>query len=121
MSVRALRRFARTTAFAIGLACTVPAFAQSTAASAPVPASLQPYYDTLLREGEWGAVLNLQRLGLEAIDQGHLDVAARAFDAAIARIELIYANSESAKKARSMWSSEGVKDFKGEPYERTMT
>lgn len=121
MSVRALQRFARTTAFAIGLACTVPAFAQGAAASSPVPAGLQPYYDTLLREGEWGAVLNLQRLGLEAIDQGHLDIAARAFDAAIARIELIYANSESAKKARSMWSSEGVKDFKGEPYERAMT
>lgn len=116
-----VQRFARTTALAIGLACTVPAFAQGAAESSPVPASLQPYYDTLLREGEWGAVLNLQRLGLEAIDQGHLDVAARALDAAITRIELIYANSESARKARSMWSSEGIKDFKGEPYERAMT
>lgn len=122
MSVRRLQRFARATALAIGFACTLPALAQSTATTASaVPASLQPYYDTLLQEGEWGAVLNLQRLGLEAIDQGQLDVAARAFDAAIARIELIYANSDSAKKARSMWSSEGVKDFKGEPYERAMT
>ena len=121
MSERCLQRFARATALAIGFACTVPALAQSTATTASaVPASLQPYYDTLLQEGEWGAVLNLQRLGLEAIDQGHLDVAARALDAAIARIELIYANSDSAKKARSMWSSEGVKDFKGEPYERAM-
>ena len=122
MSTRRLQRFARTTALAIGFACTVPALAQgATTPASAVPASLQPYYDTLLQEGEWGAVLNLQRLGLEAIDQGHLDVAARAFDAAIARIELIYANSESAKKARSMWSSEGIKDFKGEPYERAMT
>ena len=121
MSERRLQRFARATALAIGFACTVPALAQSTATTASaVPSSLQPYYDTLLQEGEWGAVLNLQRLGLEAIDQGHLDVAARALDAAIARIELIYANSDSAKKARSMWSSEGVKDFKGEPYERAM-
>src|SRR5687767_8961711 len=99
MSKRRLQRFARATALAIGFACTVPAFAQGAATSSPVPASLQPYYDTLLQEGEWGAVLNLQRLGLEAIDQGHLDVAARALDAAIARIELIYANSDSAKKA----------------------
>lgn len=133
MSARASRRFARTAAaLAIGLACTVPALAQATsaqstpvqAAAAPagsMPASLQPYYDSLLQEGEWGAVLNLQRLGLEAIDQGHLDIAARAFDGAISRIELIYADSDSAKKARSLWSSEGVKDFKGEPYERAMT
>ncbi len=124
MSARRLTRLARATALAIGFACTLPAFAQAVTAptiSSSVPAGLQPYYDTLLKEGEWGAVLNLQRLGLEAIDQGHPDVAARAFDAAIARIELIYANSDSAKKARSMWSSEGVKDFKGEPYERAMT
>lgn len=131
MSARGSRRFVRTAvALAIGFACTVPAIAQvasapaapvQSAAAALMPAGLQPYYDTLLQEGEWGAVLNLQRLGLEAIDQGHLDIAARAFDGAISRIELIYANSDSAKKARSLWSSEGVKDFKGEPYERAMT
>lgn len=102
------------------IALAAPAVAQDAPAE-QVPESLRKYYETLLAEGEWGAVLNLQRLGLEAIDQGHLDVAARAFDASLARIELIYANSDSAKKARSMWSSEGVKDFKGEPYERTMT
>jgi tetratricopeptide (TPR) repeat protein len=107
------------------LAFTSPAFAQAAAspvaANDPLPPGLRGYYDTLLAEGEWGAVLNLQRLGLEAIDQGHLDVAARALDAGIQRIEVIYANSESAKKARSLWSSEGSKDFKGEPYERAMT
>lgn len=126
MSAHRLKRFARTAAVLAGLACTVPAFAQATDAvgavsASALPAGLQPYYDSLLQEGEWGAVLNLQRLGLEAIDQGHLDVAARAFDGAIGRIELIYANSESAKKARSLWASEGTKDFKGEAYERAMT
>lgn len=131
MNARISKRFAHATiALAIGVACTMPAFAQAasapavpmqTAAAGLMPASLQPYYDSLLQEGEWGAVLNLQRLGLEAIDQGHLDIAARALDGAIARIELIYSNSDSAKKARSLWSSEGVKDFKGEPYERAMT
>ena len=101
------------------LACTAPALAQESPSA--LPSGLRPYYDTLLAEGEWGAVLNLQRLGLEAIDQRHLDVAERAFDAALERIELIYANSDSAKKARSLWSAEGSKDFKGEPYERAMT
>ncbi len=101
------------------MALAVPALAQEPA-TASLPDGLRKYYDALLAEGEWGAVLNLQRVGLEAIDQGRPDVAARAFDAAIARIELIYADSPSARKARSMWSAEGVKDFKGEPYERVM-
>ncbi len=119
MSARRPIRFVRTAVLAAMLACTAPAIAQD--GEAGLPSGLRPYYDTLLAEGEWGAVLNLQRLGLEAIDQGRLDVAERAFDAALERIELIYANSESAKKARSLWSSEGSKDFKGEPYERAMT
>jgi tetratricopeptide (TPR) repeat protein len=119
MSARRPIHFARTAVFAAMLACTVPAVAEESEAG--LPSGLRPYYDTLLAEGEWGAVLNLQRLGLEAIDQRRLDVAERAFDAALERIELIYANSDSAKKARSLWSSEGSKDFKGEPYERAMT
>lgn len=117
---RNVTNVARTAVFA-ALACAFPAMAQDAAPAGAIPAGLRGYYDTLLEEGEWGAVLNLQRLGLEAIDQGHLDIAARAFDAGIERVELIYANSDSAKKARSLWSSEGSKDFKGEPYERAMT
>ena len=119
MSLRTTMNLGRAALFSALLACTAPSFAQD--APSALPAGLRPYYDTLLAEGEWGAVLNLQRLGLEAIDQGHLDVAERAFDAALERIELIYANSDSAKKARSLWSAEGSKDFKGEPYERAMT
>lgn len=105
--------------FTVMLAWTLPALAQT--ADSTLPPSLRPYYDTLLEEGEWGAVLNLQRLGLEAIDQGHLPIAERAFDSALERIELIYADSDSARKARSLWAAEGSKDFKGEPYERAMT
>jgi hypothetical protein len=103
-------------AAALALALALPAQAQVPG----LPAALQPYYEALLADGEWGAVLNLQRMGLEAIDQGQPEVAATAFDAAIERIELVYADSQAAKKARSLWSSEGVKDFKGEPYERAM-
>lgn len=120
MSARRSNVLARTLAACLGLACTLPALAQASDVATGLPDGLRPYYDTLLEEGEWGAVLNLQRLGLEAIDQRRPDIAARAFDAAIARIELVYANSESARKARSLWSSEGVKDYKGEPYERAM-
>jgi tetratricopeptide (TPR) repeat protein len=108
----------RRIAAAVALAFAMPALAVAQTTS--LPERLQPYYDTLLAEGEWGAVLNLERLGLEAIDQGQPEVAARAFDGAIARIELVYADSPSAKKARSLWSAEGVKDFKGDPYERVM-
>lgn len=119
MSPVRYRLAGRLLALALGAACTLPALAQSLAPEA-LPSTLRPYYDTLLEEGEWGAVLNLKRLGLEALDQGHPDVAARAFDAAIERIELVYADSDSARKARSLWSSEGSKDFKGDPYERAM-
>ena len=37
------------------------------------------------------------------------------------RIDAIYANDPNAEKAKSLWSEEAVKDFKGEPYERAMT
>lgn len=107
------------TAAALALALAFPATAQETA-SGTLPESLSQYYATLLVEGEWGAVLNLQRMGLEAIDQGRPEVAARALDAAITRIETIYADSPSAKRARSLWAAEGNKDFKGDPYERAM-
>lgn len=120
MSARPSNLLGRALAACLGLACTFPALAHANDVPPSLPDGLRPYYDTLLEEGEWGAVLNLQRLGLEAIDQRRPDIASRAFDAAIARIELVYANSESAKKARSLWSSEGVKDYKGEPYERAM-
>jgi hypothetical protein len=72
-------------------------------------------------QGEWNAVLNLDRLGKVALFEGDLDTAGRAFDGAIARIETVYADNPSARKARSTFSSEGTKDFKGEPHERAMT
>ena len=92
----------------------------TTAQQNEFPTELHPYYQTLQSDGEWGAVLNYNRLGLLALDKGHLSLAGHAFDASLQRIEAIYANTESAKKARSFWSAEGVKDFKGESYERAM-
>ena len=54
------------------------------------------------------------------MEVGEFDVAEKAFDQGITRIDAIYANNENAKKARSLWTKESAKDFKGEPYERAM-
>lgn len=84
------------------------------------PDALRPFYKTLYYDGEHNAVVNFERLGLAAMQLGHLKEAEEAFDAAISRIETIYSKDEQAQKARSSWSKEGIKDFKGEPYERAM-
>ncbi|UDM52493.1 hypothetical protein [Cupriavidus sp. MP-37] len=85
------------------------------------PAELQRILHTLYMEGEWNAVLNLDLLGLAAIEAGRPHLAGRAFDMAAARILRIYADDPNARQARSLWSAESVKDWKGEPYERAMT
>ena len=81
---------------------------------------LQPYFSKLYAGGEHDAVLNFADLGLAAMEVGEFDVAEKAFDQGITRIDAIYANNENAKKARSLWTKESAKDFKGEPYERAM-
>jgi tetratricopeptide (TPR) repeat protein len=84
------------------------------------PAPLRPLFARLDAEGGHNAVLNQMEIGLAALAIGDLADAREAFDAALASIELIYADSDSARKARSLWTEEGAKDFKGEPYERAM-
>ncbi len=83
-------------------------------------APLQPMVEALYRDGEWNAVLNFEQLGLAAMELGDGELAKKAFDAAIARIDAIYADDDNARKAKSVFSEEKVKDFKGEPYERAM-
>ena len=80
----------------------------------------QPFLLALYRDGEWGAVLNLDRLGLAAMEKQRYALARKAFDEAISRVEAIYAADENAVKARSVFNGEKQKDFKGEPYERSM-
>ncbi len=82
---------------------------------------LRPFFHALWAEGERNAVLNFNRLALAAMEIGDPDLAGAALDEAIVRIESIYADDPSAVKAKSLWSGEKVKDFKGEPYERSMT
>jgi len=91
---------------------------ESLAARTPEP--LQPLVKRLYHEGERNAVLNFNALGLAAMQAGEWELAARAFDQSIQRIETIYADNDQARKAKSNFAEERVKDFKGEPYERTM-
>ncbi len=84
------------------------------------PEALAPLFSTLYAEGERNAVVNYLRLGVAAMETGYFGIAETALDQSLARIESVYANDPIAKKARSVWSKEAVKDFKGEPYERAM-
>lgn len=58
--------------------------------------------------------------GLAAMAEGKTKEATELFDLALTSIESIFANTENAAKARSLWYEEGAKEFKGEPYERSM-
>lgn len=81
---------------------------------------MRPFVLALYRDGEWGAVLNLDRMGLAAMEKQDFYLARKSFDEAITRVEAIYANDANASKARSVFNAEKIKDFKGEPYERSM-
>lgn len=94
--------------------------AKAFAAKADMP-ELSPLFERLYIEGERNATLNLQRVGLAAMALNRVDIAEKALDAAAFRIDLIYADNPEAQKAKSLWTAEKVKDFKGEPYERVMS
>ena len=87
----------------------------------PQPVRLRPFLRSLYIEGERNAVLNFNRVGIAAMEMGEYQLAAWALDNALLRIESIYANNPAARQALKKFSSEDVKDFKGEPYERAMT
>jgi tetratricopeptide (TPR) repeat protein len=89
-------------------------------AQADKPEALHGGVKTLLEEGDRNAVLNQMRLGADAFQLNHHDWATTFFDKALASIETVWAESERAAQARSVWYEEGMKDFKGEPYERAM-
>lgn len=94
---------------------------QSDAFASKAPSvELKPALHRLYIEGERNAVLNFQRLALAAMSVGQWELAEKALDQALLRIDAIYANNEQAEKARSVFTQEQAKDFKGEPYERAM-
>lgn len=84
------------------------------------PAALKPLYRELFQEGRRNEVLNLMEIGARAFREKEYDIAETVFDRVILNIESVYADNEAAQKARSLWYEEGEKDFKGEPYERSM-
>lgn len=81
---------------------------------------MRPLFQRLYVEGERNATLNFQRIGMSALSSGNIDLAEKAFEAAVTRIEMIYADNPEAQKAKSLWTAEKIKDYKGEPYERAM-
>lgn len=84
------------------------------------PDALKPYWQALWTGGERNSVLNFQRLGLAAMEVGEWSTAEKAFDQALLRIETVYAKDKMASRARDVFAKEANKDFKGEPYERSM-
>jgi len=66
------------------------------------------------------ATLHTLQAGVAAMAEGKTAEATELFDGALASIEGMFANTEGAAKARSLWYEEGAKDYKGEPYERAM-
>jgi len=85
-----------------------------------VPPVLEQTWRQICQGQPRNRVLDHMHGGLAALAARDQALAERAFDTALAGIESIYADTPEAEKARSLWYSEGVKDFKGEPYERSM-
>ena len=84
------------------------------------PPAYRSDFQKLLTEGKNNECLNNMRIGLKALKNGDKQVALPAFDNALSTIESFFVNTPGAQKARSLWYEEGMKDFKGEPYERVM-
>lgn len=84
------------------------------------PAALQKHFYVALTQGPRNQVLNDMRLGLASLEMGNDKLAEQLLDNALAQIETVYVDNEHANKARRLFTTERVKDFKGEPYERAM-
>lgn len=84
------------------------------------PQQAQRLYARVPIEGKRNEALNHMRAGLASFELGDDDNAAKSFDVSLNTIEAIYADNPKAAEARSLWTKENVKDFKGEPYERAL-
>lgn len=95
-----------------------PNVVEETTAGKPEP--LRRLLVTGLKQGKRNRTLNDVRTGVAALEIGDLETARQSFDQALNSIESVYANNPDAEKARSLWTKENIKEFKGEPYERAM-
>lgn len=84
------------------------------------PPGLEAHWSALCGSPQNDLVLHRMRAGQAAFRAGHSRPAEEQFDAALDAIEAIYAENEAASKARSFYHAEKVKEFKGEPFERSM-
>lgn len=84
------------------------------------PDYLQTYISANARSGLRDQVLINMQAGVEAFKRGDHHITRRLMEDAYNRIEIVYADNENAKSARSKFAKEANKDFKGEPYERAM-
>lgn len=84
------------------------------------PETLQTDFQNLFEQGQRNKVLNLMEIGIKAYRAGYRQEAKNALTQARLEIESVYADTDDARKARSIWYEEAEKDFKGEPYERAM-
>lgn len=64
--------------------------------------------------------LHAVQAGLAAFSEARVPEAREQFDAALTVIEGMFADTQAAANARSLWYEEGAKEYKGEPYERAM-
>lgn len=90
----------------------------STASSFPRP--LESYLSENRQDGLRAQVLNDMEASVVAMEIGAPEYAHRLLDDAYQRIETVYADNPAARAARSKFVPEANKDFKGEPYERSM-
>lgn len=84
------------------------------------PEQLKQGFRLLKEEGKRNQTLNLLKIGVSALESGNLSIAKSCFDTALHHIETTHAYNKTALQARSLWYEEGMKEFKGEPYERAM-
>lgn len=84
------------------------------------PAALKKHFMVTLTQGKRNQVLNDMRLGLASMELGQTELAEHLLDDALGNIETIYADNPDAARARTLFTRELSKDFKGEPYERAM-
>ena len=98
-------------ALVLALACAGAAPAQADFAAEAAKLRSAPAKD---------ATLHKLQAGVAALAENRQAESSELFDGALDSIEGLYANTENAAKARSLWYEEGAKDYKGEPYERAM-
>lgn len=84
------------------------------------PSPLEPYVNKNRLTGQRGQVLDAMESSVVAFDIGAYNYSKALLNEAYNKIETVYAGNAGAKAARSKFVPEANKDFKGEPYERSM-